>query len=131
MTNSGIFSYINVIGKAADASWLRNDIIGGNIANANTPGYKRKDVSFEDELQKALMHSGQQSMGEKVRELDLNSKRLEGKVYTDLERYSYRLDKNNVDIQTENVELAANQIKYHGLVTAVNGSFNALKTVIK
>ena len=41
MFNSSAFDYINVLDKAADAAWLRNDAISNNIANVDTPGYKR------------------------------------------------------------------------------------------
>ena len=46
MFDSGAFNYINVLDKAADASWIRNEAIANNIANVDTPGYKRKDISF-------------------------------------------------------------------------------------
>ncbi|MBO6197933.1 MAG: flagellar basal body rod protein FlgB, partial [Butyrivibrio sp.] len=42
MINSNVFDYINVMDKAADASWTRNEIIANNIANIDTPGYKRQ-----------------------------------------------------------------------------------------
>ena len=50
MIASDAYNFINVLGKAADASWLRNNIISNNIANNDTPGYKRKDVQFESYL---------------------------------------------------------------------------------
>src|SRR6185295_7519582 len=40
--------------KALDASTLRARTISENLANVQTPGYKRKEVDFEDQLQKAL-----------------------------------------------------------------------------
>ena len=43
MVLSNAYNYINVLDKAADASWTRNDVLANNIANADTPGYKRKD----------------------------------------------------------------------------------------
>ncbi|MBQ2576037.1 MAG: flagellar basal body rod protein FlgB, partial [Lachnospiraceae bacterium] len=46
MLRSDAFSYINVLDKAADASWLRQTTIANNIANNDTPTYKRKDVRF-------------------------------------------------------------------------------------
>ena len=51
MINSNVFDYINVMDKAADASWTRNEIIANNIANIDTPGYKRQDLNFESELE--------------------------------------------------------------------------------
>ena len=50
MITSGAFSYINVLDKAADASWLREATITNNLANVDTPGFKRKDVDFEGVL---------------------------------------------------------------------------------
>ena len=38
---------------------------------------------------------------------------------------------NNVDIDTENVELASNQIKYNGLMSGINQEFANLKMVMK
>ena len=54
MLQSNAFDYINILDKAADASWLRNEAIANNIANADTPGYKRKDVQFEAYLTSAI-----------------------------------------------------------------------------
>ena len=55
MIGSNAFNYINVLSKAADASWTRNAVIANNIANNDTPGYKRKDIMFEDYLKKEIM----------------------------------------------------------------------------
>ena len=44
---------------------------------------------------------------------------------------SYRLDGNNVDIDTENAELASNQILYQTLIESMNYEFNMLKAAIK
>ena len=48
MINTNVFDYVNVLDKAADAAWLRNEAISNNIANVDTPGYKRKDINFEE-----------------------------------------------------------------------------------
>lgn len=129
MINTSAFDYINVLDKAADASWLRNEAISNNIANADTPGYKRQDVAFEAELQKALGSNRYQSMDSKV--AGVKTSRIEGKAYTDLEGYSYRLDGNNVDVENENVMLAENQLKYQGLLTSINHEFTNLQSVMK
>ena len=129
MFQSNVFDYVNLLDKAADASWLRNEVIGNNISNATTPGYKRQDVAFESLLQEALHRNRYQSMDAKVS--GLKSGRLEPRIYTDLTNYSYRLDKNNVDIENENVMLAENQLKYQGLITSINQDFTNLKTVMK
>lgn len=129
MFQSNVFDYVNLLDKAADASWLRNEVIGNNISNATTPGYKRQDVEFESVLQRALHMNRYQTMDAKVSGLKLS--RLTPRVYTDLENYSYRVDKNNVDPDTEPVILAQNQLKYQGLITAINNEFSNLQTVMK
>lgn len=58
MINSNIFNYINVLDKAADAAYTRNDILANNIANDSTPNYKRQDVQFESLLQASLAGGG-------------------------------------------------------------------------
>ena len=129
MINTNAFDYINVLDRAADASWLRNEAISNNIANVDTPGYKRQDVAFEVELEKALGMNRYVSMDAKVSAA--NNNRLEPRPYTDYANYSYRLDGNNVDIENENVYLAENQLKYQGLLTSITQEFTNLQTVMK
>lgn len=129
MQNSNLFDYINVLDKAADASWLRNNAIANNIANATTPGYKRQDVSFEKELHRALGDSRYKTMDEKVS--NIRTSQINPRVYTDAADYSYRMDGNNVDIDTENVYLAENQIKYNALIDSINKDFKNLASVMK
>lgn len=131
MISSGVFDYINVLDRAADGAWKRNDIIANNIANANTPNYKRKDVSFENEFKHALSAMRDGNLDTKISELNQHLDYMESRTYVDYPGYSYRLDGNNVDIDTENVELASNQIKYNGIIAGIDNEFSNLKTVIK
>lgn len=128
MINSTSFDYINLLTKAADASWKRESVISNNIANVDTPGYKRKDLDFEGVLTEELGRCKHRSLDSKVSELDLS--KLNPTVYTDSSNYSYRMDGNNVDIDTENVELASEQIKYEGLTSSINSQFERMKSVI-
>ena len=57
--------------------------------------------------------------------------RLTPAIFTDHGNYSYRLDKNNVDVDTEGVMLAENQLKYQGLMVGINQEFVNLQTVMK
>ena len=129
MVQTNVFDYVRVLDKAADASWLRNDAISNNIANVDTPGYKRQDVAFESVLKKALGMNRYKSMDEKV--ADLRTNRLRVRTYTDYSNFSYRIDGNNVDIDNESSMLAENQLKYQGLMTAINHEFTNLQTVMK
>ncbi|MBQ9438844.1 MAG: flagellar basal body rod protein FlgB [Lachnospiraceae bacterium] len=131
MFKTNAFDYINVLGKAADGAWLRNEAIANNLANATTPNYKREDVDFESQLKEALGPSKYESMDFKVSRLNKHLRSLNPTTYTDSSNYSYRLDGNNVDVDTENVELAANQIKYNGLMASIENEFSNLKAVLK
>lgn len=127
MVLSNAYNYINVLGKAADASWTRNDILANNIANADTPNFKRKDVQFDMYLANAV--AGTDSLDETVANIDLNE--LNATTYVEQVGLSYRYDGNNVDIHTENVELAKNQLKYYTLMNSMTQEFSRLKMAMK
>ena len=127
MVLSNAYNYVNVLDKAADASWTRNDVLANNIANADTPNYKRKDVQFETYLANAV--AGTDSLDDTVGKIDLDA--LNATTYTEQANLSYRLDGNNVDLSTENVELAKNQLKYYTLMGSISSEFNRMKAAIK
>ena len=129
MISTDAFSYINVLDKAADASWTRENLIANNIANGDTPGYKRQDIDFQSALKNAMSNYKYMNMDQKVNAINLSE--LNPMVYTDHGHYSYRLDGNNVDIDTEQVELASEQIKYQALTTSITSEFQRLQTVLK
>lgn len=129
MINSSIYNYVNVLDKAADASWIRNEVISNNIANVDTPNYKRQDVEFESYLLAQLEGANSSSLKKTVAGMDLDS--LTSTIYTDSNSLPYRLDGNNVDIDTENVELASNQLKYQALVSSINNEFSMIKSAMQ
>ena len=122
--SSGMFGFVNVLKAAADASWTREEVLTNNIANVDTPNYKRQDVDFTTYLRSALSRTngGSSSLTNRVNNL---------KTYTDNSTLSYRLDGNNVDLSTENVELASEQINYNALIDSMNNEFSRFKTVLK
>lgn len=130
MIGSDAYNYINVLNKAAGASWTKNEIIANNIANVDTPDYKRKDLNFEAMLADALSDTSikTSNLDKKVANLKLSS--LNPNVYTEYSTLSYRYDGNNVDIDTEQAYLADNQIKYYTLLDSMTQEFNRLKTVL-
>lgn len=130
MIGSNAFNYINVLNKAADASWLRNEVIANNIANVDTPDYKRKDIFFEDYLKGELTKDtfGHGDLNKAVANVNLS--KLQTTIYTDQSSLSYRYDGNNVDINTENANLAENQIKYYTLLDSMSQEFSRIKSVL-
>ena len=128
MITSGIYNYVNILDKAADAANLRNELPTNNIANVSTPNYKRKDLDFESVLQGEL--AGEKNLSKAVKKANQNLETLDAQVYTDNASLSYRLDGNNVDINTEEARLAENQIKYQALVDLMNQEFARYNTVL-
>lgn len=128
MLSTNAFDYVNVLDKAADASWKRETVLANNIANVDTPGYKRKDLDFEGVLKQELGRCKHTSLDTKIENLHMDH--LNPSVYTDLSNYSYRLDGNNVDIDNEEVEYASEQLRYEGITAGINNEFNRMKSVI-
>lgn len=127
MISTGAYNYINVLQRASEAAQKRHEVISNNIANVDTPNFKRQDVSFQNVLNGAIHNSS--NLDEAVANLDLNT--LNANVYTDGSALSYRLDGNNVDIETENAYLAENQIRYYTLIDSITQEFSRLQSVIK
>lgn len=100
----------NLIKSGLDAADLRGQTIANNIANVNTPGYKRKYVSFEETLN------------------NINSEvKIEVKEDNST---SVRTDGNNVDLENEKVNQAANTLMYNSLITITNVKLAMTKSAI-
>ncbi|HAS07054.1 MULTISPECIES: flagellar basal body rod protein FlgB [Clostridia] len=129
--STGAFGYVNLLKSAADASWTREEVLTNNIANVDTPNYKRQDVEFSSYLANALQRSGKNSSSLTQRVNNVDYKDISIRTYTDNSTLSYRTDGNNVDLSTENVELASEQINYNALIDSMNNEFSRFKSVLK
>ena len=129
--STGAFGYVNLLKSAADASWTRDEVLTNNIANVDTPNYKRQDVEFSSYLANALQRSGKNSSSLTQRVNNVDYKDISIRTYTDNSTLSYRTDGNNVDLSTENVELASEQINYNALIDSMNNEFSRFKSVLK
>lgn len=130
MFNEG-YTKIQILKKALDGSWARHNAISNNIANVNTPGYKRINVEFEEKLRRAIEGSklslyatnkGHISNLGNINQLDPD--------FSVEKSYSTRKDKNNVNIDVENAELAKNTILYDALIRQISDEFNKIKMVL-
>lgn len=104
--------------RALDAAALRQKVIANNVANANTPGFKRSYVTFEEHVKDALS-----------KQLIHNASEITPKVVTDRST-SMRDDGNNVDIDQEMVLMSANGISYQALSQQLNDRLSMLRYVI-
>src|SRR5690554_172218 len=103
-----MYTNINILSKSLDASWKRNEVITNNIANAETPNFKRTEVVFEDILKEQLSNKKLEGVITDSKHIPINSKNINDLKYK-LKKdnsYSARLDGNNVDIDVEMAERA-------------------------
>lgn len=125
-----MFDYIPLLKKQMDSKWLRNEIIANNIANVDTPGFKRSDVLFEELLKSNLEQNRLKlSTTHKGHKSNLSLGSIEPKVYVQSDRV-FRNDQNNVDIDKEMVELAKNTLSYNILAEQAQKKFQLLRTAI-
>ncbi|ABW19020.1 flagellar basal body rod protein FlgB [Alkaliphilus oremlandii] len=127
-----MYNNINILTKALDASWRRNEVITNNIANAETPNFKRSDVIFEDVLREHLNASKLKGTITNANHIPINGghlKDIQPQIKTD-HTYSARIDNNNVEIDVEMAERAKNEIMYNLLTTRIQSGFKKIKYVI-
>lgn len=117
-----IFSNVDLVNKAIDATLARKELISQNISNVDTPNYKRQDIDFESVLEREIKKNG-------VSNVDLS--KLNAKVYTDHQLSSYRMDGNNVDIEVEKSAETKVELRYNALVTRITAQLNRIQTVLQ
>lgn len=113
--------------QALHACALRQEAIAHNIANVNTPGYRRIDVSFEEFLRAAQQTPLQTT---DPRHYALSPARLAKPQVTPDEDAPMRPDGNTVDIDYEMAQLAENQIRFQAISQLIAGRYQSLRTVI-
>ena len=106
--------------RAIIGAGTRQEAIAGNIANANTPGYRRKDVDFHTQLRAAL------SSGAPSEALE----RASFAAATDASSGAVRYDGNGVDIDVESSKLAANALEYETLVAVSRGRTDVMRSAM-
>lgn len=122
------------IGKnALDAYSLRQQTISHNIANVNTKDFTAKTVSFESELKQALSRqsSGLRTTNEKHFGINNQAQRVTASIDETNSATFMNLDGNNVDLDLEMANMAANQIQYNAMVQQVSNTLSNYHYVIK
>ena len=125
---------MNTLASALDFGSARLQAISNNLSNVNTPGYKRKDVSFDALLQSVSNADDALPMlRTDPRHMDADGTSGDTAPAPTIITEggdAMRADGNNVDIDAEGSRLAAAQIHYQGVAQLMQGQFAALKYVI-
>lgn len=122
MADNRMFTLPNIMNKALESSWKKQELITNNIANIDTPGYKRKDINFEKVLRHEVAKTGNMH--------HVNINQLYGEIVVTNPNFQNRLDGNSIDVDWEMAELAKNKIKYDAIVTQTARYLQRLKSVV-
>jgi len=129
--NSPTFDYAQ---RGLQAATMRQDVISNNIANVNTPDFKRSDVVFESLLAKEMGLGEDKNKLQMVRTRDRHlPQAMDGRVMARIQlddTTTMRVDGNNVDIDAEMADLAKNQIYYSALAKKIGSYIQGVKNVI-
>jgi len=114
----GFNDELDLMGKLLDAAALRQRVIAGNLANVNTPNYRRYDVEFEDVFNDA------------VKDGDIGRAREVTPRVVQHEGGPVKEDGNNVVLEREIGDLMKNSLYFetltHMLTKKINGVRNAI-----
>ncbi len=120
---------------AISAANLRQQVITNNIANADTPYFKRSEVSFENVLQSQMDDGGSSFSG-----ITTNPRHFQiGSAPGSVPQPTIVTDKgtvmnnnlNNVDIDVEMSDLAENQLRYNTYIEQINHQIKMMRTAIQ
>ena len=129
--NSPTFDYMQ---RGLQAANMRQEVISNNIANVNTPNFKRSDVVFESLLAKELGLGDDRNKLKMVRTRDKHlPQAVSGKAAASIQlddTTTMRVDGNNVDIDFEMADLAKNQIYYNAMANKLGTYIQGIKNVI-
>jgi flagellar basal-body rod protein FlgB len=136
-TGSSFGKTVDVLQRTMDTSLLRREVISNNIANAETPDFKRSDVSFEAELSKALASENKRTLPAKVtdpRHMSFNQtvdyKSVRPRRVLDYLTQS-KNNGNNVDIEQEMMMATQNQMMYELMTQSVSFQFSQINIVTR
>ncbi len=110
--------------KSLDGLWARQSAIRDNLANVDTPNYKRKYVSFEEQLKSAISNI-EKTKSQTVSEIN-NTQSCVGVANDE----TLRIDGNNVNSEFENIELARTQLQYSAVTQQLNSYYARMRTAI-
>lgn len=119
-----------VLTHVLDALAFRQTLTANNIANVNTPGFKRAAFPFEQHLQQALSSSNNLPVV-RTHPNHLAARGIDYKPSVVIDRRTtLRNDGNNVDIERESAQQAKDTLAYQAVIAQLNRRYSALRSVI-
>lgn len=128
----GFIALERVMNSAMDAAALRQQVAADNIANVNTPGFRRRFVRFEDELARAVYGRGIAGKRTHPRHFVIGHAPVadvRAQIVRD-ETSVMRNDGNNVDVDRELAINAAAELHYAALTQVASARYKMLRSAI-
>jgi flagellar basal-body rod protein FlgB len=124
---------VNMFQDALDGSTRRQEAIADNMANVNTPGYKRKEVAFQDKLKEAYMGDGPEVPLHQAhpQHISLGTEKPVQPSQYQVNDTNMRNDENNVDPDRQMSKMAKNEMYYRGLSSFLRQQFRNVGSVIQ
>ncbi|NOV03175.1 flagellar basal body rod protein FlgB [Paenibacillus planticolens] len=123
----------NLMERSLDASTLRQKVTANNVANVDTPYFKRSDVLFEELLQGEMNSSTPSIEGYRTDPrhflIGKSTTVPNSEIKTD-ESTAINNNMNNVDMDYEMSLMAKNQLKYNTMIQQMNSEFKKMRTVL-
>ena len=111
----------------------RQELLAGNIANADTPNFKAKDIDFSSVLNEKLSSATPTTTLSTTSPMHISNNKGNGISSNILYRVPLQpsADGNTVDMDSERTRFANNSIKYDASLTFISGQFRGLLTAIQ
>ncbi len=119
---------IELTEKMLDFLWGRQNITLNNITNVDTPGYKSRYITFEEELRERLQAASGADRPKAAVSEAINGVRARLHITRD---ESTRLDGNNVDMDQEQVDLVRSAYEYQYLLSSINNDLKRLQSAAR
>ena len=123
---NAVRQYLDFQATALDIRERRNTLLGSNIANAGTPGYKARDIDFETELEAHIESSSIKSSNKAHLDPNGASQRI---LFRDPMNPS--VDGNTVELSVEQMEFSENTVRYATSLTFLNNRITGLMSAIR
>jgi flagellar basal-body rod protein FlgB len=121
---------LTLMERALDAATIRQKVIANNIANVDTPYFKRSEVRFEELLERELQSPTLEGWRTHPRHIPIGKNTLpQPEIVTD-EHTAMNNNLNNVDIDYEMALMAKNQLRYNVLIQQVNNELKMFRTAM-
>ena len=137
--NNSFGKTVDILHRSMSANIMRQEVIANNIANSDTPNFKRSDVNFESSLARAIR--SEQVEKDSMPTTMTDPRHIPFYRATDWQDVTPRRttdylstaknNGNNVDIEEETSKAVAAQLSYNLMVQSVSGEFNNINLVLR